>query len=399
MILARSADCGPGLPFAAVVALRYLRSTRRDSFVRFLSLVACGGLAVGVAALILSLAALTGFQDALKEEILSRTPEVAVDVPPDRDAAEVAVAIAGVEGVLGVRRSVEGRGWILSEGRVRSVLLEGFEGALPESYAEAPSRGPGVYLPERLAASWGLEAGDRVEIASNRPTLTPLGPQPRVLRRPVAGLYRAGRTEQEDRLALPLADAGRLLGPLTERVEVDAGGLERAQRVATRLADVLPEGVTVRTWRELERGLFFALRLEKSVMFVALSLIVGVAALALVADVHLVIAAKRAELGMLGTLGASPSALRRVFLLFGAGLATVGGGVGLALGLSGAHLLDRYRLLRLPPRVYFLDHVPFTVRLADVAVILLVSLGLSLACAVWAAGRAAALTPVEALRR
>lgn len=398
--MARSASArGSGPPFAAVIALRYLRSTRRDAFVRFLTIVAAGGLAVGVAALILSLAALTGFQDALKTEILARTPEIAVDVPPAIDADAIAAAVARLDGVVGVRQSIEGRGWILSEGRVRPILIEGFAGELPPSFAEATARTSGLFLPRRLGVNWGLDAGDGVEIASNRPTLTPLGPQPRVLRRPVAGLYRSGRTEQEDRVALPLADAERLLGPVARRVEVDAGGLDAALDLAPRVASTVPAGVRVRTWRELESGLFFALRLEKSVMFVAVSLIVVVAALALVADVHLVIAAKRAELGMLGTLGASPSDLRRVFLLFGAGLAGLGGGLGVTIGLVASHLLDRYRLLRLPPQVYFLDFVPFTVRWVDVAVVLAVSLGLSLACAGWAAGRAAALTPVEALRR
>jgi lipoprotein-releasing system permease protein len=141
------------------------------------------------------------------------------------------------------------------------------------------------------------------------------------------------------------------------------------------------------------------LRLEKAVMFVAVALIVLVAAFALVADLALIISSKRAEIGMLGAMGAPPGLVRRTFLLLGAFIAGAGAALGSALGVGGSWALDRYRLLALPGDVYVFDYVPFLVRPADLAIVLSLTVVLAVAFSLYAAQRAAALVPVEALRR
>lgn len=382
-----------------LVALRYLKSTRRDAFITFLSATAAGGLALGVAALILALSALSGFQQELRGEILARTAQIEVALPAGADARAVGAALAGDPAVVDVRRLVHGKGWLLDEGRAHAVDLVGFEGRLPASFPGAAEAGEGVYLGERLATAWGLGPGDTVEIASSRPALSPLGPQPRTRRLTVAGTFPTGRTEVEDRVALPLSAARSLLGGVEERLEVSAGGLDEALALASRLPRILPAGAEVLTWQDLNRALFFALRLEKSLVFVAVLLIVVVAALALVSDLNLIIASKQPELGMFGAMGAPPQALREIFLWLGALLASLGVAAGIVFGVGGAWLMDRFRLLRLPETVYFVDYVPFVVHKADFAVILLAALALALAGSHFAARRAAALGPVEALRR
>jgi lipoprotein-releasing system permease protein len=166
----------------------------------------------------------------------------------------------------------------------------------------------------------------------------------------VAGTFSTGRTEQDERVALPIALAATLVGSADPRLELDAGGLESALALAPAVAAALPAGTRVRTWQDINRGLFFALRLEKSVMFVAVFLIILVAALALIADLALVIASKRAEIGILGAMGASPAALRNAFLKLGALLSGLGVALGATLGIGGAVVLDRYRLIALPRR-------------------------------------------------
>jgi lipoprotein-releasing system permease protein len=390
------------LPFPALLALRYLRSTRKDAFVTFLSAVAAGGVALGVAALILSLGALSGFQRALKAEILGRTPQVEIRLPSAADADAVQRAVAKVDGVQGAQLLLRGRGWLLSEGRAQAAEVVGYEKQLPAAFpatsAEAASPA-GVWISEGMTHRWGLEPGMPVEVASARPTLTPLGPQPRVRALTVAGTFATGRSVDEERVALPLEVAVTLLPGADRRLEVRVASLSAALEVARELRPLLPPGSELLTWQDLNAPLFFALRLEKSVMFVAVFLIVIVASLALIADLALIIASKTPEIGMLGAMGASPATLRRIFLLLGAALSGLGALGGGALGVGAALILDRYRLLRLPERVYFLDYVPFVVLPWDLVAVVGLTVALALACSLYAAQRAAALDPVEALRR
>ena len=393
------------MPFPLYLALRYLKSTRRDAFASFLSAVAAGGIALGVAALILSLAALSGFQGVLKGEVLARSPHLEVELPAGADPGTVDRALAAVraaEEVTSAQLGVRGQGWVIAaDGLTRAVEIHGFSGEVPASFPGAEGGAEGLYVDDALAGSWGLEAGDTVQVVSPHPTLVPFGPpQPRVRSLPLAGTFLRSRTQEDRaRIAMPLAIADTLFPSLPRRIEVGTAGFERADAVAARLAGRLPEGSRVRTWKQLHRSLFFVLRLEKALMFVAVSLIVLVASLALVADLALVVSSKRAEIGMLGAMGAAPATVRRAFVLLGALLAGLGTALGLALGIGGAWLLDRYRLLSLPGDVYVFDYVPFTVRPVDLAVVLALTLVLALAFSLYAAQRAAALTPVEALRR
>ena len=388
------------LPFPAILALRYLRSTRRDAFASFLSAVAAGGLGLGVTALILALAVISGFQTALRSEILERTPQIEVELPPDADAAAARETVRGVAGVTSVQIQVRGGGWVVDEGKTQAVELVGFDGRVPRSFPGAAGKAPGLYVPSTLAARWGLARGQTLEVVSPRPTLTPFGPQPRLRSVALAGTYESGRTQEEKaRVALPRAIAESLLGTADRRLDVETSGLDAALDVADRLPAALPRGAAVRTWKDLNRPLFFALHLEKLVMFVAVSLIVVVASLALVADLALIISSKRAEIGMLGTMGATPAALRQAFVLLGGLVAGLGMSIGVLLGVGSAWIFDRYHLIRLPGRVYFLDYLPFLVQPWDLVLALLLTLALALAASLYAAQRAAALDPVEAMRR
>jgi len=386
-------------PFPLLLALRYLRSARRDAFTSFLSAVAAGGIALGVAALVLALAALSGFQSALRGEILARTPQLTVEIPSAKDVARFKARIESQPGVVSSERVRQGRGWLIGRGRAQPVEIVGFENRLPPSFPSASAQGQGLYLSDTLARAWGLERGDWLSLASSRPTLTPLGPEPRVRRLRLVGTFHAGRTEQLERVAIPLPAALDLLGAGTVRFEVETKSLERALRVAPALATILPPGSRVRTWKDLNAPLFFALHLEKGVMFVGVFLIVLVAAIALVSDLSLIIAKKRSEIGILGAMGATPETLRQGFVLLGAMLAALGVGLGAGLGIAASWLLERERLIRLPGRVYFLDYVPFRLEGGDLVLVISLTLMLALGCTLIGAARVTRLDPIEALRR
>ncbi len=391
-------------PLPLLLALRYLKSTRRDAFASFLSAVAAGGIGLGVAALILSLAVISGFQEALRGELLARTPQILVDLPRlegDVDAEAVRARVANVLGVVSARFEVRGNGWVVDGGKVQAVELIGFDGVVPAFFPGAAGKPPGLYLPQGLATRWGLRPGETIDIASPKPTLAPFGgPQPRVRSLPLAGTFTTGKAQEvHERVGLPRAVAETLLGRDSLRIDVATADLESALDVAQRLPAALPEGANVRTWQDLNRPLLFALRLEKAMTFVAVFLIVAVATLALVADLSLVIASKRAEIGMLGAMGVPSADLSRTFLWLGgliAGIGIVGGAI---LGCSAAWVMDHYRLISVPGRVYFLDHVPFLVQVRDLAWVLALTFGLALAAAQIAARQASLLVPIEAIRR
>jgi len=364
--------------------------------VSFLSAVAVGGIGLGVGALLVALAGLSGLQQALRNEVLARTSQLEIEMPAaeiDRLAAE----LGAVEGVESVTRRLRGAGWLLTAGSIRPVEIIGYEGALPESFPEASQRQPGTYVDARLAGLYGLEAGDLVEVASARPRLSPLGPLPRVRRFILAGTFDGGVLSRRETLALPLEEAAELLGRSSLHLALAAGGLDEALEVAARIEPLLPAGARLRTWQDLNAPLLFALQLEKRLMFVAVFLIVMVGALALVSDLSLIIASRRAEIGILGTIGAEPLTLRRAFLALGGLLAALGVALGASLGFLASTVLDRWQLIRLPGDAYLLDHVPFQLEGVDVLWVVGATLVVSVACTWYGAARVASMRPVEAL--
>ncbi len=407
----RPSRASMALPFPLTLALRYLRSTRRDAFVSLLSVLAAGGIGLGVAALVLVLAGLSGLQAFLREDVLARTPHIEIELPRSRNTgaesdpmantSALLERVAAVEGVEQARELLRGRGWVLVGGSAVAVSIVGYEGELPAFFAGATGREEGLYLGGIQAAAWGFQPGDAVEIVSPRPTLTPFGPAPRVHRLTLAGTFLSGQTEQEGerRLAVPLPAARRLLGDRALRVEVTAASLEQALEVAERVEAVVPEAAVVRTWQDLNRPLFFALRLEKSLMFVSVFLIVPVAAMALITVLVLLIASKRGEIGMLRAMGATANELRGAFLGLGLSLGALGLTLGTALGVAAAWVLDRYELLSPPGDVYFIEHIPFVIQGQDLLLVIGAAAGLMIVSSVYGAQRAALLEPVEALRR
>jgi lipoprotein-releasing system permease protein len=388
-------------PFPLLLALRYLRSTRKDAFVSFLSAVAAGGIGLGVAALVLALAALGGLQQALRGEVLARTSHLEIELPPEEEGSAAALheRLLTLPGVVQVQEAVHGRGWLESGGLVQAVEIVGYSGLVPRFFPGAEGGKPGLYVSGALASRWALRPGSVMHVVSPRPTLTPFGPQPRIRSLPLAGTFESGRTEDVERIALPIGVARPLAGNPSTFLDVTARGLDEALALVPSVRALLPKSATLRTWEQLNRPLFFALRLEKSVMFVAVSLIVLVAAMALVADLALVITSKRAELGMLATMGATPERLRRAFLWLGLLLAGVGTTAGALFGCTMAWLLDRYHVVRLPGQIYFLDYLPFRLQPVDVSAVLAVTLALALGSALWVAQRVAKLSPIEAMRR
>ena len=385
-----------------VLALRYARSSRREASVRFLSAVTAGGLALGVGALILAVAALSGFQTTLLTEVMARSPKLQVELGRGVDPEAVRRAIDAQPEVEAAQSILAGNGWLVHEGRIQACQFFGVEERVPKWFPGAAGVAiKGVIVPDVLAFGFGLQSDSSVRVVSPRPTFTPFARQiPRSRSFAVQSVFSAGRSEEyESRVVLPLEAARGLLWESDLRYDVDLP-LSAVPAVADRLRAQLPAGATVVTFHDLNRALFFALRLEKALMFVGVFLIVLVASQALVSSLALLIASKRRELGMLGTLGLTPAELRRTFLLLGALLAGAGIFVGGGIGCLLAWVLDRYELIALPEQVYIVDFVPFRLRpWADLLPIFAATVLLTLVSARTAGGGASKLSPAEAMRR
>jgi lipoprotein-releasing system permease protein len=391
------------MSFESFVALRYLAASRRRAHVALISTISILGLAVGVAALVISLSLLSGFQDRIRAQMAQKSPHLRVS--PARgatlaDPARVAEALGSLAGVVRVDPAIEGRGW--ASGR-------GIESTLPIRYRNAPAGDlaagvPGAPPPARVSAAAATRTrtapGDLLTITSSRTRLSPLGPIPVAVVVRVEDVRRASALERAPDVELPEAVARLLSGVATgaRAYEARLSNPARADVSARAVSLILGPEYRVETWRELNAPLSFALRLEKAVIFATVALVIVVAALTIVSNIALTVVEKKRDLGVLTSLGATPGSLARIYLVLGAVIGATGTGLGIVIGVVSSVLLDRYEIVSLPADVYLLTHVPFAVHPGEVALVAAFSLGTAILAALLPARAAARLAAGEAIR-
>jgi len=390
------------MSFETMVALRYLAASRRRAHVALISTISMLGLAVGVAALIISLSLLSGFQDRIRAQMAQRTPHLRVSpargpilAEPDR----VREALASLNGVVSVEPAIEGRGWA-SGSAIESTLPIRYRNA-PEGELRAINSGP---PPTRVSAAVATRTrtapGDLLRVTSSRTRLSPLGPLPVAIVFRIADIRRAAALEKTPDVEIP-EDAARILAGLpsgARAYEARLADPARAEVAARAVSLLLGRSYRVQTWRELNAPLSFALRLEKGVIFATVALVIVVAALNIVSNIALTVVEKKRDLGVLTSLGATPGSLARIYLTLGALIGALGTALGVAVGVSASLLLDRYEVVTLPADVYLLTHVPFAVHPREVALVAAFALATAVAAAALPARAAARLAPGEAIR-
>jgi len=405
-----------GLAFEWFVARRYVFSRKRNRLTGVIANISVAGIAIGVAALIVVIAVMTGFQDILRDKILSANPHLVVE-----RLEGPFVEFAGVERRLrtesrktGIRIEdvypfVSEQGLMISSTGQAGVILKGLppealrrmrvlrlvSGSLP------PGRDSGVLLGRRLAERLGVSVGDRVRFLLPRGRVTPLGLMPRFSTLEVVGIFETGLYDYDLSLALTSLSVARRIGGLgagVTGIEVKLRDPFEAHRLARHLATTLGYPYYVVDWQTLNRSLFSALKLEKTGMFVVLTLIVVVAAFNIVAALVMLVSEKRPDIALLKVLGATERTIMRVFLLSGTLLGALGTGIGLTLGLLLCAVLARYPVIKLPSDVYPVDYLPVRVEALDVSIIVISALMLTLLAALFPARQAAKLPPAEVLR-
>jgi len=374
------------------LAKKYLLASRRDAQVGVVALAAFLGLTLGVAALVVSLALLSGFQTNIKSRLLAETPHLLV-TPAGRgefhDVDRIAGKLAAVPGVASVSPVAKGRVWVSLGSQAMPAIVVGRE------------KQKGLVLDVAQARPIGLVAGETVTLVSSRSRLSPLGPVPIVATMKIAGVVPSATGRKAAEASMPLEEARRLfaLGPDgATGYELRLTDPGRPDKAAAAVSAALGPSVAVATWEEQNRALVLALRIERTVLFAAVFLIVIVAGLNLAATSAVLAATRAGDAAVLSVLGASPRAVGRVFLAAGAGVGAAGTLGGLALGVGVAVLLERAGLVPLPAQLYGMAHAPFRVEALDVLAVGVLSILWSVLAASIPARTAARLSPVEALR-
>lgn len=389
--------------FESFVALRYLAASRKRAHVALISTISILGLAVGVAALVISLSLLSGFQDRIRAQMAERSPHVKVS--PSRgavlaDPGRVREALASLAGATRVDPVVEGRGWASGPASSSTLPVRFRNAPAGELPTVGPDDPPPAFVSAALATRTRTAPGSSLQLTSSRTRLSPVGPLPIAVTFRIADVRRAGAIEKLPDVEVP-EDSARLLSGLPTgarafeaRLADPALAAARARAVALLLG---PE-YRVETWHELNAPLSFALKLEKAVIFATVALVIVVAALTIVSNIALTVVEKKRDLGVLTSLGATPGSVARIYLALGAAIGALGTGIGVVVGVLSSLALDRYRVVALPADVYLLTHVPFAVHPGEVALVAAFAFATAVAAALLPARAAARLAPGEAVR-
>ena len=403
--------------FVWIIASRYLRSKRRLSFITLVSLLASGGVFVGVAALTIVLSVMNGFEDQVQRRIAGTNAHVAVlsaddrpITPSDTLQARIQAAAPGAA----VAPFVYGKVMVASRSSVDGMVLKGVDPAgearvtdIMEHLTPGPrpldgGDLPGIGLGEELAIRLRVAVGDVILISL--PTEEPggiFGGPPRVKRLRVGSIFRSGLYEYDSSFGIVLLETAQSFFVLNRGVtgyELRVPDMFGARETAHGLESRLGPDYRVTNWIDLNRNLFAWMKIEKAVMFTILILIVLVATVNIVSSLVMLVLEKRRDIGVLRTMGVTPHGIMRIFLLQGTLVGLMGTGLGLLVGWGVSFVLGRYKLLHLPGEIYFIDTLPVKIEWTDFALVAAAATALCFVASLYPAWRAARLAPVESIR-
>ncbi len=409
--------------YELLVGLRYTRAKRRNHFISFISATSMAGIALGVAALIVVLSVMNGFQKELRARILGVASHVQISGANNqlKDWQAVAKSAAQEPRVLAAAPFVNAQGMLAAGQAVRGAVVRGILPALEDKVAEigqhmragslaALKPGEfGIVLGSELARALGSQLGDKVALIAPQGLVTPAGVIPRMKQFTIVGLFEVGMFEYDAGLALVhLEDAQKLyqMGDAVSGVRLRLDDLFAARSVARELMAKASSDLYATDWTRSHANFFRAVEIEKRVMFIILLLIVAVAAFNIVSTLVMLVTDKQSDIAILRTLGAAPGSIVQIFMVQGVLIGVIGTIAGVILGVLIGFNVDTVvpfveNLLGfkfLAKDVYYISDLPSDVQLRDVTTIALVSLGLSFVATLYPSWRASRVNPAEALR-
>lgn len=413
------------MPFELFVAIRYLRSRRKQVMLSVITAIAVGAVSVGVAALVVVMALMTGFREDMQSRILAGTAHlnlVRADGLPIRDYAALAermravphvttaaptlyetVLVEGLEGSAGATLKGVDTSAPPASNEVNRLTTEGDPRLLAERFERPTDHAilDGIVLGRELAKSVGLKVGDTATVVTPQGGVTDEGIVPRYRDFQVVGIFDSGLYDYDSQWAYLSLDAARRLTKSDDVVQVIQMQVDDIYAVkeigAEALAAAGPDYAT-RDWQELNEPLYAALSLERLGFYVVLVVVVSIAALNIITLLTMMVMEKTADIGILKSMGATDAAVMRIFMYQGLAIGAVGAAVGVCAGAALVWYLDAYKVITLPPDVYSISHVSFRLRALDVALVAAATVLISFVSTIYPARSAAKMNPVEALR-
>lgn len=411
-------------PVALYIGLRYTRAKRRNHFISFISLSSMLGIALGVTALITVLSVMNGFEKELRARMLGMSAHVIIDTFEGGigDWAPLAAQLRQRPEISGIAPFVQGQAMLTFGKSVYGTLLQGIDPQVESQVSQVQSKllqgsldaiKPGefgVLIGEELRQSLGVRLGDKITVVVPQTTVTPVGVLPRMKRMTVQGVFRVGMHEYDSALVLlHLDDAATLLrlpAGYVHGLNIKLTDLFSAPAFSRHLQGALPFNYRCYDWTHRHENFFKAIKMEKRVMFVILTLIVAVAVFNIISTLVMVVTDKQADIAILRTLGATPKTIMAIFIVQGTLIGILGTLLGLAGGISLALNIETlvpaierfFNIQFLSSDVYYISDVPSDLQWLDVYKIAAMSLLLSLLATTYPALRAASVQPAEALR-
>jgi lipoprotein-releasing system permease protein len=407
------------MPFELFVATRYLLARRKQAFISLISFISTLGVAVGVMALVIALALMTGLQKELRDRIVGSAAHVYVWKIGEggiHDYHAEAARLMTVPGVLGAAPATLGKALISTDRGEEFISLKGIDPALEMQVTEVgraitsgnlhalASRGTrdldGIAIGQDLAQRLGAYVGDTVTLLTPHGTLSPLGMLPRSRRLTVVAIFSLGLYEFDSTYGFVSLDvAARLLDKThVDFVQLRVNDIYRAPQIAERIPEQLGAEYLTQDWADMNRSLFSALWLEKMAISITIGLIVMVAALNIIASLVLLVMEKSRDIAILKTMGASARSVMGIFMLQGLVIGLVGTAVGAAGGYGLSHLLDHYQVIRVPMDVYQVAYVPFQIEPRDFVLVIAAAIVICFLATIYPSRQASRLDPAQALR-
>jgi lipoprotein-releasing system permease protein len=406
------------LPFELFVAFRYLLAKRKQAFISLISFISALGVMVGVMAVLIALALMTGLQGELRDRIVGSAAHVYVmKVGGLTDPQAEVERLKTVPRVIGAAPIVQGKALLTSDAGGEAFIE--VKGVIPEQERTVtqiehsmltgsldglntqPGEAPGILLGKDLASQLHVSVGDRVRVITPEGgTLTPVGTV--MLKRPfrVAGTFSLGLFEYDSSYGFVRLDvAQRILGrTIPDFIELRLDDMFVAQQVADDIPKRLGADYLAQDWADLNGALFSALWIEKMAISITIGLIVMVAALNIAASLVLLVMEKNRDIAILKTMGSSARSIRRIFILQGLVIGVIGTFTGAVGGGALIYLLDHYKLIHVPIDVYQISYVPFVLLPLDFAIVILAALAICFVATIYPSRQAAKLDPAQALR-